>query len=148
MAYWQIAAGSVGRDYSDRFIRHGLAFVGGDEYISRMTQVRPGDIVVLKRGLGQILAVGEVVDRNGIFRSEGDKDWLFDFDGWELPAWCNVDWHMPETPIPTSGLTRATMQSINTQHIIDIATRILTETPRRDIMIRNRHQRNVSVMMT
>jgi hypothetical protein len=30
MTVWQVAAGSEGIDYTDRFLRHGMAFVGGE----------------------------------------------------------------------------------------------------------------------
>ena len=133
MSYWQIAAGSFGRDYSDRFLRHGLAFVGGEGYCATMTETQPGDIVVLKRGQSEIVAAGLVVERNGSFRSEGDKEWLWDFDGWELPAWCYVDWHVPQKPIATHGLTRATMQKIYQGHIVDQANRIIAENQKREI---------------
>ncbi len=33
MNYWQIAAGSQGRDYASEFLRFGMAFVGGDVQI-------------------------------------------------------------------------------------------------------------------
>ena len=65
---------------------------------------------LLKRGLSEIVAVGEVVQRNGVHRGEGDKEWLRDFDGWDLPAYCYVDWRTPATPLQTDGLTRATIQ--------------------------------------
>lgn len=125
MAYWQIAAGSQGRDYADRFLRHGLAFVGGDLQCRNMADMRLGDIVILKRGMSQVVAVGRVVERNGMCSSRGDKDWLRDFDGWNLEAWCNVDWHIPEQPISTTGLTRATIQGVNQAHLIEIADRAL-----------------------
>jgi hypothetical protein len=47
MTVWQIAAGSLGRDYADRFLRHELAFGGGDWQCDVMDEVRPGDVVVL-----------------------------------------------------------------------------------------------------
>jgi hypothetical protein len=108
--YWQIAAGSEGRDYADRFIRHGMAFVGGDTQVETMRGVSVGDVVLLKRGLYQVIAVGEVVQRNGVHRGEDDKEWLRDFDGWDLRAYCYVDWRVPPTPLQTDGLTRATIQ--------------------------------------
>lgn len=89
------------------------------------------DIVVLKRGKSQIVAVGEIVERDGCCQSCGDKDWLRDFDGWDLAAWCNVDWYVPQAPLATSGLTRATIQRINQQHLIDIADHTITTVPRR-----------------
>ena len=131
MSYWQIAAGSTGRDYTDRFIRHGLAFVGGEWQCDAMDRVRSGDIVVLKRGLSQIVAVGEVVERDGLSHSRGDKEWLGDFDGWDLAAWCYVDWHIPHEPITTSGLTRATIQNINQKHLLDIADNAIVTIPKR-----------------
>jgi len=108
--YWQIAAGSKGRNYADRFLRHGIAFVGGENQVAAMRQVAVGDIVLLKRGLSEIVAVGEVVRRNGVHRGESDKEWLRDFDGWDLPAYCYVDWRVPANALHTDGLTRATIQ--------------------------------------
>lgn len=65
MNYWQIASGSNGRDYSNIFLRYGIACAGGETPISRMSQVKVGDRVILKRGMREILAVGEVVERSG-----------------------------------------------------------------------------------
>ena len=120
----------MGRDYSDRFLRHGLAFVGGDTFCAAMEQVKPGDVLILKRGMSLIVAVGVVVERDGRCRSIGDKSWLRDFDGWDLQAWCNVDWHKPDAPYETTGLTRATLQGVNQQHLMDLADRALAEVPR------------------
>jgi hypothetical protein len=131
MPYWQIAAGSLGRDYSDRFLRHGLAFVGGESQCKAMDEVRPGDIVILKRGMTQILAVGQVVDRDGRCHSRGDKEWLRDFDGWDLEAWCNVDWHIPDQPIITTGLTRTTIQRVNQPHLTKIADQAIATIQKR-----------------
>jgi hypothetical protein len=108
--YWQIAAGSerYGRDYADYFLRHGIAFVGR-EY-DAMGEVDVGDVVLLKRGVSKVVAVGEVVARNGVHRGKDDKDWLCDFDGWNLGAYCYVDWGVPAKPIQTNGLTRTAIQ--------------------------------------
>ncbi len=108
--YWQIAAGSRGRDYADQFIRFGMAFVGGENQCATMTAVDAGDVILLKRGLSQVVAAGEVVGRNGKHCGHGDKKWLRDFDGWVLPSYCCVDWRVPEKPVDTKGLTRATIQ--------------------------------------
>ena len=110
--YWQIAAGSAGRTYADYFIKFGMAFVGGDVPIATMKEVKKGDIVVIKNGLYQIVAAGEVVERNEKSTGCEDKSWLRDFDGWDLPAYCYVDWHVPDKPIETDGLTRATIQKL------------------------------------
>ena len=110
--YWQVAAGSGSRDYVDKFLQFGMAFVGGDEPIATMEQVKLGDIVILKRGLSKIVAVGEVVSRDGGHRGNKTKPWLRDFDGWDLSAFCHVEWRKPAVPINTDGLTRATITRV------------------------------------
>ena len=47
--YWQIAAGSAGRNYADYFIKFGIAFVGGDVQIATMKEVKKGDVAVIKK---------------------------------------------------------------------------------------------------
>ena len=91
MNYWQIAAGSGGRDYAEEFIRYGMAFVGGEKQIATMEGVEIGDRIILKGGVSEIVAAGEVVQRDGKHRGQGDKEWLKDFDGWELEAYFYVD---------------------------------------------------------
>lgn len=129
MNYWQIAAGSRGRDYAKKFIRYGMAFVGGETQIATMEGVEIGDRIILKQGMAEIVAVGEVVSRNGSHQGCGDKDWLKDFDGWELEAYCYVDWHEPDPPISTSGLTRATIQNVRKKHLTDIADDVIANVP-------------------
>jgi mannose-6-phosphate isomerase-like protein (cupin superfamily) len=126
MAVWQVAAGSAGRDYTDRFLRHGMAFVGGEIQCSTMDNgVQLGDTIILKKGMSQIVAVGRVVARGGQFKGDGDKDWLQDFDGWDLPAWCYLDWFKPSETIQTHGLTRATIQGVNQTHLLEVAGKVL-----------------------
>lgn len=111
--YWQIAAGSQGRNYKDKFLDTGMAFVGGKDNESKMEHVRPGDIMVLKEGLYDIVAVGKVIERNGTHKGNGDKDWLRHFDGWRLPAYCHVEWHKPEEPRRTTkSFARATIRQL------------------------------------
>jgi len=113
MKYWQVAAGSAGRDYTQSFLDFGMAFVGGDTQRSTITQVEPGDCIVLKRGMSEIVAAGIVVEREeNKCCGDGDKEWLRDFDGWDLAAYCYVDWHVPEKSIEVKGLTRATIQRL------------------------------------
>jgi len=123
--YWQIASGSSGRNYSEFFIKFGIAFVGGNDHIGTMSQVKIGDIVVIKSGLYKIIAAGEVVEKEGKATGCGDKSWLRDFDGWDLEAYCYVNWHVPEKPINTDGLTRVTIQRIHQEKHIKIADEIL-----------------------
>jgi hypothetical protein len=88
----QIAAGSAGRNYADYFIKFEIAFVGGDVQIATMKEVKKGDVAVIKNGLYQIVAARRVVERNGKSIGYEDKSWLSDFDGWDLLAYCYVDW--------------------------------------------------------
>jgi hypothetical protein len=113
------------RCYSDSFIKYGLAFVGGEDKIRTMKEVKVGDIVAIKSGLSQIMAAGEVVERDGKATGFQDKSWLRDFDGWDLSAYCNVNWHVPEKPINTEGLTRATIQKIQQPKHREIVDEIL-----------------------
>lgn len=127
--YWQVAAGSDGRDYSDVFLKYGLAFVGGYKQEAAMAHVEPGDYMVLKHGLSEILAVGVVVQRGGKHNGNGDKEWLLDVDGWNLPAYCYVDWHVPPTSISVKGLSRATLQMTRDPVIITEADNCVMNHP-------------------
>jgi hypothetical protein len=108
---WQVAAGSKQRDYTEEFIRYGLAFVGRGAHRA-ISRVRPGDRMILKHGTSAIAAVGRVVERGGTCGGTGDKPWLRDFDGWELEAYCHVDWHLPGRPVTVPGLSRGTMRGV------------------------------------
>ena len=137
--YWQIAAGSDQRDYSDLFLRHGIAFTGG----GLEERVNLGDIMVLRQGRTAITAVGAVVERDGIYKGHVDeegyvvdkegfinkerrKEWLLDYDGWVLPEFCYVDWKKPNEPIPVGGLNMGrAIQRLNKQKPRDVADDIL-----------------------
>lgn len=124
-SYWQIASGSSGREYSNFFLKYGMAFVGGAPYIKRIREVKVGDIIILKQGQKKILAAGKVIEKDGNHHGNADKPWLNDFDGWGLPAYCYVDWRQPPTPVITSGLTRTTIQRVYQQAPQTIADNIL-----------------------
>ena len=126
MRYWQVAAGSFGRDYTEYFLKFGMAFVGGETPIANLMQVEVGDVIILKKGMSQIIAIGKIVERKGKFKGRGDKSWLRDFDGWDLEAYCYVDWHVPKTPLQTNGLTRATIQKVKKANLIHEANQILS----------------------
>lgn len=118
MTIWIVSAGSFGRDYADAFYRFGMAFVGGDNQCAATANVQAGDIILLKRGITEFLAAGTVVERNGVVRGNGDKDWLRDFDGWDLPAYFYVEWHVSPQPLPAQGLRQGTIyQSAQPQHL-------------------------------
>lgn len=129
MTTWQVAAGSTGRDYATDFLRFGMAFVGGEVQIAAMEQIRVDDLIILKRGMSQVVAVGRAIQRNDHIGGCGDKAWLRDFDGWDLPAYCYVEWHVPLEPIKTRGLTRATIQTVDQRHLIELAEQVIREVP-------------------
>lgn len=142
--YWQIAAGDWGRNYAAYFLDHGLAFVGGESHVKRILLLQAGDRVLLKRGTGKVIAVGEVVERNG--RVSGDardthdsdakrRQWLRDFDGWDLSGWCHVRWHdVPLAQQETGGLTRGTLKRCKVEQVkLKAETILATQPPRADI---------------
>ena len=128
MNYWQIASGSFGREYSAVFLKYGIAAVGGELQIARMKEVKTGDRVILKRGQREIVAVGEVVERNGS-PTGTDSRWLSDFDGWNLSAYSHVDWHQPNRAEPVSGLTRSTIDQVHLDGVKEKAEQILRDVP-------------------
>src|SRR5580698_1318357 len=107
--YWQVAAGNKDRNYSNLFLKYGLAFVGGDKQIAIADEVKKGDVMLLKGGTQQILAAGVVVERKGRIGGCNDKAWVRDVEGWNLPAYVYVDWCTPKGAIATAGLTRSTI---------------------------------------
>lgn len=123
--YWQIAAGSAGRDYSSLFLKYGMAFVGGDTPIATMEEVGIGDVIVLKQGTQKILAAATVIEKDGKHKGCADKEWLRDFDGWDLQAYCYVDWKQPNKPVSINGLTRATIQKLHQKKHKSVADDIL-----------------------
>ena len=136
--YWQIAPGSDQRDYSCLFLKYGIAFTGG----GLEDRVNLGDIMVLKRGITAITAVGVIVERDSIYKGYVDKkgyvvdqeghvhrdkrkEWLLDHDGWVLPEFCYVDWRKLNEPIPVSGLNIGAIQRLNSQEPRSVAYDIL-----------------------
>jgi hypothetical protein len=133
MKYWQIAAGSDSRDYSHDFLKYGLAFVGGKQQIATIQQVEIGDRVILKRGLGQIIAAGIVVERDGrvkgdVRTQDGIHDWLRDYDGWDLPGYCCIEWHREDQPRSVTGLTRGTIKQVHQPQLCTIADDMIQTT--------------------
>ncbi|MGO9568604.1 MAG: hypothetical protein ACLP5H_13780 [Desulfomonilaceae bacterium] len=131
MRYWQVATGSEGRNYWEVCLKFGIAFIGwGGDYCP-MDDVQPGDVLILKTGKS-VAAVGHAVKRGSICNGKDEKEWLNDFDGWALPAYCYVEWHKPPQPIGQKDLTRATMQGVNSQDLKQWADSILQQYPALD----------------
>jgi len=128
MTTWIVSAGAEGRDYTEYFYRSGMAFVGGDSQRAAMAQVAASDTILLKRGLLEFLAAGRVVERDGRVGGDGDKEWLRDFDGWDLAAYRFVEWHVPPQPHPAIGLRMGTIyQTTRSEHLN--ASAVLLEAP-------------------
>ena len=106
-----------------------MGFVGGKRFIETMKTVKAGDRIILKSGVSAILAVGEVVEREGKATGEYDKPWLCDFDGWNLAAYCYVRWHSSPRPIPVKGLTQGTIFEVHKVELRKLAEKLLNELP-------------------
>ncbi len=106
-----------------------MAFVGGAAQREAMREVAAGDIVLLKRGLAGICAVGEVVVRDGAATGDADLPWLQDFDGWDLSGWCHVDWRIATQLRPAAGLRPGTIYRTSNAEHVEIATELLRLAP-------------------
>ncbi len=131
--YWQIASGAYGRDYSEFFIRYGIAsffWQENDKALKLLSTIQKGDIIILKSGITVIKAVGKVVEKLGKVTGYGDKDWL-DFDGWQQPYYVYVEWYCPPKPfsISISGLKQGTISGIEQTHIKNTADLLLKHIP-------------------
>lgn len=91
MNYWQIGSGAGNREYWQECLDFGMAFTGDE----KMKQVNKDDLIVLRRGIHKIVAVGKVIRGHSASENQEDKKWLEDFDGWSLPYHCYVEWHKP-----------------------------------------------------
>ena len=120
--YWQIAAGDNQRDYSCLFLKYGRAFTGPG---AGLKKVKIGDIMVLKKGITAIIAAGVVVERNGIFKG-CEEEWRLDYDGWDLPEYCYVDWKKPSSNKPVRGLNRGTLSGLHEPKPKGVAKDILS----------------------
>lgn len=135
MTYWIVSAGSNGRDYVGAFLDFGMAFIGGESQLAQHARIREGDVLILKRGLREILAAGRVVDRGagpaGRVPDEPGHpmEFVHDFDGWDLAGYCYVDWHRAEPPMQTAGLRMGTIYPATQREHIALAEQILAGPP-------------------
>lgn len=129
--YWQVAAGNVasGPNYSHLFLKHGLAFVGGDDQVALAEEVRAGDVLILNDGARNIVAAGLVVERGGRHGGSDDKAWVRDVEGSDLRAYLFVDWHAAESPLEVKGLTRSSIGRTNKAEHHTIAEALLKNPP-------------------
>ena len=102
-AVWQISAGPASRAYAEVFLRHGVALVGpGDAgpwnperdddefeggFVRRFaSEVKTGDVFLLRKGIATIAAVG-LVAGDYLYANAFD-----DVNGWDLQHVRRVHW--------------------------------------------------------
>lgn len=90
---------------------------GGHDNEQHLKNIQLDDIVALKKGISEIVAVGKVVSRNGKIGGQGDKNWLRHFDGWSLESYVFVDWRQVLDSIYPKGLTRGTILRVNHEEL-------------------------------
>lgn len=111
--YWQIAAGDEGRNYAASFLDHGMRSFSGETHVESICSLKASARLPLTHGSGAILAVGELVERDGRVSDdardgEAGRQWLRDFDGRDLSGWPHVGWHnVPTDRQEAKGLTRS-----------------------------------------
>jgi hypothetical protein len=106
---WQVSGGPANRDYSDIFLKYGVALIGpGDAgpwrpgreddqfeggFVRRFaTELQSGDIVLLRTGISRIRAVGIVASEYFYFPQ------FDDVNGWDLQHGRRVRWcELPAT---------------------------------------------------
>lgn len=137
---WQIGAGDTERDYGDLCLRFDVAMLGpgelgpfpehADQYqeyggiadsIRRFYEVAAkGDLVLLRLGTSEVLALGEFVDELPEWRAE-----FGDIDGWRLQHVRRVRWY-PDTsrsfPSRTLGGQVQTFAQVHVPKVKDWVT--------------------------
>lgn len=139
MKYWQVGAGEGDRDYSDVFLRFGVAF-GGDasrgpyendpnyyddnKYVVYFKKKMSfGDRIILKkphRKKWEIVAVGEIKSVDYKYFEVFD-----DMDGWNVAHGREVRWVVPIKTTLVKGLAQGTVFPAVSQNLIEKAERIL-----------------------
>lgn len=128
---WQIAGGPSNRDYSDVFLKHGLALIGpgdtgswnperGDSdfeggFVRRFaSEVRIGDVFLLRTGIANIQALG-IVASDYLYLEQFD-----DVNGWGLQharrvRWFSVkrEWREPVFGANPTRISRTSNAEVN-----------------------------------
>lgn len=127
MTYWQVSCGSSQREFPDVFINFGIYAVNFDSrstggYHNYLGYAKKGDILILKKGLTWIHAVGIVQDDE-----LRQQDYYFNFDGWELAFYKYVEWYVPDKPLNVEGkgLAEGTIQKCHKHELQEIANNAL-----------------------
>lgn len=122
--YWQISAGDGLRDYSEVFFDFGIIFIGPDygdyhdnkeeyqkEVRTFVEQVKPGDIVILKRKVAAIVAAGIVEKARCVKMVNEHEDGYFysnrifgNVQGFTTAHGRYVTWYKPDKEKKVKGL--------------------------------------------
>jgi hypothetical protein len=143
-AVWQISGGPASRSYTDVFLKHGVALIGpGDAgqwalerdddqfeggFVRRFaSEVAPGDVVLLRTGIGTIAAIGLVA---GEYLYVNAFD---DVNGWDLQHCRRVRWcRLPEEHAFGSAIFGANpprCARVWNEEVVDFAERFLNSPP-------------------
>lgn len=141
---WQVSGGPVNRSYADQFVRFGVALIGpgdagswnsdqpGEALVDRFarqfsSELRNGDVLVLRTGVSTICAVGRVI---------GDYEYLPQFDdvnGWDLQHARRVRWCTLPEPYNFSarvfGANPPRLSRVLQSDVIDFACRFVQSPP-------------------
>jgi hypothetical protein len=143
-AVWQISGGPTSRSYAEVFLRHGVALIGpgdagpwaaerGDDefegsFVRRFaSEVKAGDVFLLRAGLATIAAVGLVA---------GDYLYVNAFDdvnGWDLQHARRVRWcRLPTEQVfggAAFGANPPRCSRVWNEQVVDFAKRFLKSPP-------------------
>ena len=141
---WQVSGGPSNRDYSDVFIRYGVALIGpGDAgpwrqdrdddefeggFVRRFaSEVQPGDVFLLRSGISKLRAVG-IVASEYLYLPQFD-----DVNGWDLQHGRRLRWsELPDAydfGSPVFGASPPRLSKLASAEIIDYARRFIESPP-------------------
>lgn len=141
---WQLAGGPATRSYADIFLKYGVGLVGpGDAgpwkperddsefdggFVRRFaSEVRVGDVFLLRTGISRISAVG-IVASDYMYLNQFD-----DVNGWDLQHARRVRWQpLPEPrdfEKPVFGANPPRLSRVRNKEVLDYARRFLNSPP-------------------
>ena len=141
---WQVSGGPANRDYSDVFIKYGVALIGpGDAgpcrpdreddefeggFVRRFaSEVQLGDVFLLRTGISKLRAVG-IAASEYLYLSQFD-----DVNGWDLQHGRRVRWcELPSTydfGLSVFGANPPRLSKLASAEIIDYAKRFIESPP-------------------
>ncbi|HTS18043.1 MAG TPA: hypothetical protein VMP11_10760 [Verrucomicrobiae bacterium] len=141
---WQISGGPSSRSFARLFLDHGVGLLGpggvgrwtperkdddyAGGYVRRFaSEVRPGDVILLRKGQSKICAVGLVASEYLFF------DQFDDVNGWDLQHGRRVHWcELPQDydfGNSAFGANPPRLSRINNRMVVDYAERFVSNPP-------------------